>query len=260
MDETKTIVKAFSTDVTVDEGERAVTARISTNAVDRDGEVLIPQGMDAKDYQKNPVIFFNHAWSDYHAETNEKIPVGKCVALKREDDAVIAKMVFATRPATHPEGEEWLPDTLFALYQQGVMNAFSVGFTPSEYRPATDKDIEKFGAGCRRVYSKWKLFEVSAVPLPANQEAVALAVSKHLLTQEAADKMFAADTKSKAAATPTAEPESPTAKEVREFEADSPPQPTKRLVFFVEPPMKAAKVDTSTKDVIAKKRGAIYYV
>lgn len=184
-------IKAFSSDVTVVEGERAVMARITTNAVDRDGEVVIPQGLDAKQYQLNPVIFYNHAWADWQGEPEDKLPVGKCAAIKREDDAIVAKIVFAERPEGHPEGEVWMPDTLLSLYQQGVMNAFSIGFIPTETRPATDRDVEKFGAGCRRVVSKSKLFEVSCVPIPCNQEAVTLAVSKGLLTQDAADKMFA---------------------------------------------------------------------
>ncbi len=40
--------------------------------------------------------------------------------------------------------------------------------------------IEKFGAGCRRVVSKWNLLEISVAPLPCNQEALATAVSKGL--------------------------------------------------------------------------------
>jgi hypothetical protein len=186
-----TKTKAFSSDITVIEGERAVSAVISTTAVDRDREVLIPQGCNAKDFEKNPVIFLNHNYADFWGSdsTTEKLPIGKCVALKRGDDAISFKMVFAERPANHPEGAEWTPDTLLALYQQGVMSAFSVGFIPVEGRAATDKDVATFGADCRYVHSKWKLLEVSCVPLPANQEAVSLAVSKGILTQERADKL-----------------------------------------------------------------------
>src|SRR5262245_54306106 len=104
-------IKAFSSDVTVIDGERAVSAVISTNAVDRDGEVLIPQGMNAKDYQANPVIFFNHNWAAWDCDPKDKLPVGKCVALAKDADSISFKMVFAERPANHPEGEEWLPDT-----------------------------------------------------------------------------------------------------------------------------------------------------
>ena len=96
---TETIIKAFSADVSVNEGERAVTAKISTIAVDRDGEVLIPRGCDVKDFEKNPIVYLAH---DYFT-----LPVGKCVAIKRTDDEIIAKTVFASRPPDHPAGEEW---------------------------------------------------------------------------------------------------------------------------------------------------------
>src|SRR5438477_13005023 len=78
-------VKAFSSDVRVVEGERAVSATITTTAVDRDHEVLIPQGCNSKDFQSNPVIFYNHAYADFFGGggTKEKLPVGQCVALKR---------------------------------------------------------------------------------------------------------------------------------------------------------------------------------
>lgn len=185
--------KAFSSDISVVDGERAVSAVISTTAVDRDGEALIPQGCNWKDFQLNPVSFLSHNYADWFGVdvTVDKLPIGQCTALTRDKDSISFKMTFAERPATYPAGKEWIPDTLFSLYQQRVMRAFSVGFVPIETRAATDKDLLTYGAECRRVISKWKLLEVSCVALPANQEAVALAVSKGLITQERGDKLAA---------------------------------------------------------------------
>jgi HK97 family phage prohead protease len=177
------ITKAFPSDIKVSEGERAVTAVISTAAVDRDGEVLIPQGCNSKDFEKNPCVFLGH---NYYS-----LPVGKVVSIKRDTDKLVAKVVFAERPENH--ANEWVPDTLLSLFQQKVLNGFSVGFIPQEQRPATDRDLEKFGAGCRRVFSKWSLLELSVAPLPANQEAVALAVSKGIINQDFANKVLGAD-------------------------------------------------------------------
>lgn len=271
-DTNEMIVKAFSTDVTVDEGERAVTAIISTNAVDRDGEVLIPQGMYAKDYEKNPVVFFNHSYADYFLDdVGAKLPVGKCVALTRKDDSIIAKTVFATRPDGYPAEKEWLPDTLFSLYQQGVMNAFSVGFIPTEMRPATDKDVEKFGAGCRRVYSKWKMHEYSVVPLPANQEAITLAVSKGLIKADVAKRLFESGlVKANEARTETIAKAVDTAIESGVVAIPAPiesPQP-KRHAFNIpsrdpkpSPKIDHAKaVESAALTTIAKARGRVYFV
>lgn len=167
-DKTK-LTKAFPADLKVEEGERAVTAKISTVSVDRDGEVLTPQGCVSKNFERNPVVLFNH--------NSYALPVGKCVSLVRDEKGITAKTVFAARPENY-EGE-WLPDTLLSLFQQGILKAFSVGFNPVDMPHApTQKEIEKYGDGVRRIFGKWELLEYSVVTIPANQDAVATAVSK----------------------------------------------------------------------------------
>jgi hypothetical protein len=137
------ITKAFSSEVTANEGERAVTVWMSTTAVDRDGEVLIPQGCNSKNFERNPVVMWDHVYLG-------RLPVGQCVAIKREEHGLKGKIVFAERPESHPVTEEWLPDTLLSLYRQKVMRAVSVGLVPIESRPATDRDVKQYGDGCRR--------------------------------------------------------------------------------------------------------------
>ena len=162
--------KQFTATLTVNDGERSVVASITTNSLDRDGEVLIPQGCDATDFLKSPTVFFNH---DY-----EK-PIGRCTDIRREPNSLIAKTRFATKPEDHTG--EWLPDTVLSLFQQGVLSGFSVGFVPIESRRPSKKDRTQFGDRVVRVYSKWKLLEYSVAPLPANQDALVTAVSKGLI-------------------------------------------------------------------------------
>ena len=164
--------KQLSFEMELTEGDRAFIAKISTDALDRDREVLLPQGMDASDFEKNPVVFFNHE--------HRSVPVGKVVSLRRMADHWLAKVVLAARPAAHVG--EWLPDTLLSLIQQGVVRGMSVGFEPVEARAPSKKDKETFGPEVTRVFSKWKLVELSIAPLPANQEALIVAVSKKLIT------------------------------------------------------------------------------
>src|SRR5204863_457920 len=78
----------------------------------------------------------------------------------------------------YPPDEKWMPDVILDLYKQKVMRGFSVGFQSKESRAASEKDIEIYGPSCRRVYTKWTLLEYSCCGMPANQEALALAVSK----------------------------------------------------------------------------------
>jgi HK97 family phage prohead protease len=166
--------KRFSAELGVKLENRSVVASISSISVDRDGDVLIPQGCDATDFLKSPTVFFNH---DYN------LPIGKCTAIKRSQTHLEATTVFATRPENHTG--DWLPDTLLSLFQQGVIHGFSVGFSPIEGRKPTVKDKQLFGAQVNHVYSKWKLLEYSVAPLPANQDALALAVSKGLISSDA---------------------------------------------------------------------------
>lgn len=176
------IHKYFSADCTVNDGERAVVAKITTGCVDRDGEVVVPQGVNTRDFEKNPVVLFNH---DYY-----KLPIGKCVSIRRDGDSIVAKTVFAERPASLPADKEWEPDTIFDLYKQGVLNAFSIGFMPIEQRPATKGDFDRYGDGCRRVFSKSQMLEYSCVPVPANPEAVRMAFSKGLISETVAKSIF----------------------------------------------------------------------
>tara|TARA_R110002051_G_scaffold319494_1_gene403640 strand:+ start:1161 stop:2024 length:864 start_codon:yes stop_codon:yes gene_type:complete len=150
---------------------RTVTAKISTTSIDRDGEVLLPSGIDLKDFRKNPVVLLNHDQGG--------LPVGRALSVKRQSDGIIAEVQFAERPAGHPSSVEWIPDTVFNLFQQGILKAFSVGFIPLEMREPTDKDYKKFGDDVRNVISKWSLLEFSVVNVPANQDALVLQVAKN---------------------------------------------------------------------------------
>ena len=150
---------------------RTVTARISTTSIDRDGDVLLPSGIDLKDFRKNPVVLLNHDQGG--------LPVGRALSVKRESGGIIAEVQFAERPAGHPSSVEWIPDTVFNLFQQGILKAFSVGFIPLEMREPTDKDMKKFGEDVRNVISKWSLLEFSVVNVPANQDALVLQVAKN---------------------------------------------------------------------------------
>lgn len=168
------IIKRFDSSIDIIEGEpRCITARISTAAMDRDGEVVVPTGCNSKEFEAAPSVFFQH---DFFSG----MPIGKCVELRREEGAIIAKTEFASRPDDYPVEKEWLPDTLLSLYKQGVMKGWSIGFSEIESRQATDADRARYGKSCKRIFSKWNLLEYSAVSMPSNQEALTVAIGKGL--------------------------------------------------------------------------------
>jgi HK97 family phage prohead protease len=155
-------------------GPREALARISTTSVDRDGDVLLPSGLDARDYRRNPVVLLGHDMDRV---------VGQATNLRTTSDAVMATVRFAERPASLPESAEWMPDTVLSLMQQGVLRAFSVGFRvpPGGARDATAKDAERFGDDARTIITRWHLLEFSVVSIPANQDALLVAVAKGLV-------------------------------------------------------------------------------
>lgn len=173
--------KLYDAQVANEPGKRWVLARISTADVDRDGDVVLPSGGDFSQFEKNPVVMLRHGVGETPSLTKEQaLPVGKAHGLRKRPNDIVATITFAERPASHPANLEWVPDTVHSLFQQSVLKAFSVGFMVplGGFRKATTKDLDRFGDGARRVITKWRLIELSVVPVPSNQEALALAVSK----------------------------------------------------------------------------------
>ena len=156
-----------------------VDATITTETIDRDGEVLISQGMDAGEYEKNPVVFYNHDYAQ---------PIGKITDIRRSEGKIDASIEFAQRP----EGFDgsYFPEFVESLVDQGIVKGISVGFVPlpGGVRKASTKDREDYGDQVRQVYSKWKLLEVSVAPLPANATALVSAVRKGVVSLEDAER------------------------------------------------------------------------
>lgn len=178
MPEEKLIRKTYVAKAEVDDDERTVTAVISTSAVDREKEVLLPKGADFEQYLKNPVVLWAHDYRD--------TPIGKALWIKSARKAITAKVRFA---------ETEKADEIYHLFKGKFLNAFSVGFLPAEdgSHPPTPDEVKKNPewAEAKRIYDKWELLEFSAVPVPANPEALVTAVKSKELTisQETQDEL-----------------------------------------------------------------------
>ena len=212
-------------------------ATITTDSVDRDGEVVVPSGMHSRDYERNPVLLYEH---------DVQKPIGKMLKMARKERSIEAEFALAPRPANH-EGE-WFPDTVASLMEFGALNTMSIGFMGTEARPASKADTEKYGPGCRRVYGKWKLLEVSVVSIPANQDAIVTAVRKGLVSADAAKGFgvkFVPDAKPAAAPKPA-----PAAKAVE--------RPRRYRINVVVPPVGTLQAKTLIRDEILRARGRVY--
>lgn len=124
------------------EGEFEVVA--TTESVDREGEILLTEGWDFKNYLNNPIVLWGHDWYSK--------PIGAVTDIQQEDGKIIMKGVFAPTE----QGQE-----VRALYESGILRTVSVGYLVKERNGP--------------VLTKMEMIELSFVAVPANPEAMTTA-------------------------------------------------------------------------------------
>lgn len=152
-------------------------ATVTTEMMDRDGEVVIAQGMNASEYLTNPVLFYNH---DYN------LPVGRCLSLERRPTSIVAEFKFAERPDDFVG--PFFPEFVASMVGQGIVRGVSIGYTAENggIRRATPDDRKRWGDSVHTVFNKWKLMEISVAPMQCNPGALISAVRKGAVDAEAA--------------------------------------------------------------------------
>jgi HK97 family phage prohead protease len=128
----------------------------STDAADRDGEIIDQAGWQLDAFRQNPVFLAEHQ----HRLDNGRSPVlgsFKQIAVV-PSVGLVGRITFAETAL----GQEYK-----TLYKDGHMSAVSVGFTPLASEPLA---AGKTRSGKR--YTKMELLEVSACPVGANREAL----------------------------------------------------------------------------------------
>ena len=131
---------------------------ISTGSLDRERDRVLPQGARVENYLKNPVVQWGHNYRDPWAT------VGKTTQLEIGEEGIIAD--FELRPAANDQDPQ---NVVLLLWNGEWIRTASIGFDPSV------KAWEENEEGGRD-FTAWELLEWSLVPIPANQEALRLAV------------------------------------------------------------------------------------
>jgi uncharacterized protein (UPF0147 family) len=152
--------------------EDLFTATISDETRDRYGDRILVAGWDLKDYDKNPVLLFGHDYESFsvgHALDIFKENAGKAAKAKGKKKARPRLRGTFLWSRANPEAR-----ILKELYADGDMRAFSVGFIPDKFRiPSNDEERDELDLGEWGVlHQKQTLLENSAVPVPANPNAV----------------------------------------------------------------------------------------
>ena len=132
--------------------EPIMTFAISTEDVDRHGDVLAVDGWRLESYLQNPVFLWAH---DYARPV-----IGRAARVWKGARELLAEM-------------DWAPtefaQEVAALYRSGYQRGVSVGFRPIRYEERRDARTGAF-LGIR--FLEQELLEVSAVPVPANASAL----------------------------------------------------------------------------------------
>ncbi len=163
------------------DGKPTTIDLISTIDVDRDNEVLIPEGCDLSGYKKTPTVLFGHNYNS--------IPVGVSKWQKIADQGINSRTEYFS--------SDFARDVHEAAINGALAN--SVGFIPKKWVTNPDakngglflndedeeKQREKYEAvrtkyGIKgkpdRIFTDWHLLEYSKVPVAANPHAITMAM------------------------------------------------------------------------------------
>ena len=139
-------------------GAGAMTFVISSEEVDRHGDVVSAAGWQLAAYRQNPVFLWAH---DYTRPV-----IGRAAAVWPEPGLLLARMEFAPTD---------FAAEVAALYRSGYQQGVSVGFKPLRY---AERRQESTGAFLGIRFLEQELLEVSAVPVPANRQALRRAMEQ----------------------------------------------------------------------------------
>lgn len=138
---------------------------MTTDAVDRHGDILEPGGADLRAFRKSPRVQWAHDYT--------KPPIGRAEEVAREGDTLTCRIAWWQGADAGSDHARFVREVR-AMYehQPPFLNTWSIGFMPLEWteRTAADADGKETFTGYH--ITKWELLELSAVPVPANPEAV----------------------------------------------------------------------------------------
>ena len=148
--------KGFSAIEVKQVSDHTLRFAISDGSLDRENDTINVNGWRLDNYKRNPVVLFGHDhWNP---------PIAKAVSIGVENATLISDAEFT------PADVSAFGDMIYRMYQGGFMNAVSVGFIPDERVWSDEQNGIKF--------LTQELIEYSAVPVPANPNALQIARSK----------------------------------------------------------------------------------
>ena len=130
------------------ETDRTILFTGTDDTLDRDEDIITPDGWKTENYMKNPVFLWAHdSWSP---------PVGRAIELRQTEKGLDFLIQFPTAETYD------FADTIFKLYKEKYLNAVSVGF----------RILQTKWQGETRYITEKELYELSGCPIPCNPNAL----------------------------------------------------------------------------------------
>jgi hypothetical protein len=143
----------------VDADDLVFDVTITTEAVDRDGDIVRALGGNVDDYLKNPVVLFGHNY------WNARAVVGKTLEIHPRERQIDSRFQFASKEISEDAA------LVGRLWAHNFLNAASIGFLPTDWREIKEGEPDRENV-IGYEFLRWNLLEWSVVPVPANQEAL----------------------------------------------------------------------------------------
>ena len=145
------VVKEF------DDAEKVLSFRGTTEDEDRNGDIVVADGGEFKNYSKNPLFLWAH-------DHRGRLPIGKALSVEKISGVgADFKIQF---DAKDPFAME-----VYRKYKEGYLHAVSIGANVLKAERRLDKDGEPYWPPAYK-YLEWELLELSGVPIPANPNAL----------------------------------------------------------------------------------------
>ncbi len=170
-------------------GERSIVVWMTTDHVDREKEVIVPEGIDFRRFlDTNPVVMAVHNYQQWPVGTMAP-KAGGWIKLKRgkEFSGLVGKVIFDTDPAS---------DEIYGKYKRDMARMVSVGveppedLQPGEWGPPTAEELAKRPdwTNATRIIRRCVLTELSLCPIGMNPNA--LVISKAVPVADEVRKMI----------------------------------------------------------------------
>jgi hypothetical protein len=130
---------------------------ISTESVDRHGTVFKLSGWELENYNRNPIVGYNHVVSGDNPDT-----IIGTSRVFQDGEALIGEVTFER------EGNNPIADKVFNKMQDGILKMASVGAIPHEYRYGNMEKGEDSGT---IYFTRQELIEWSIVSAGSNKDA-----------------------------------------------------------------------------------------